>query len=206
MPARKVSRAKRGRKRVVRRNQRRAAVKSVNVHRMADIPERPRVYTYPLSERICERIANGESTAEVCRDPAMPSWGTLAKWRRRYSDFNARYRTARESCCELWADETILIADDATNDYVQRQNGGKVFDRESFERSRLRIDTRKWQSVKLLRHVYGERAEVDVRTPDGVSVKVSERNALLDAIVRMVQPKSDPASKPDGRAEEPRER
>jgi hypothetical protein len=94
-------------------------------------------------------------------------------------------------------DEIITIADNAANDYIQRSTGGLVFNREGFERSRLRIDSRKWTASKVLRHVYGDKSEVDLRTPDGLNVKVEERNALIDALCKLVQPKVDGKTKPD---------
>lgn len=205
-PARKITKRKRGPVRVTPPKPRQKPPEPPST----DPPARPTQYSFKLSEVICERITQGQSTAEVTRDPAMPKWGTLAKWRREHEDFNRRYVIARQSCCELWVDEIIDIADDATNDYVARIDAkGKtriVFDRESFERSRLRVDSRKWTASKLLRHVYGDKSEVELRTPDGINVKVEERNQLIDAIVRLVHPKHDPDTKPDGRAEEARER
>jgi hypothetical protein len=170
-------------------------------------PTRPDIpYSYDLSEEICERLSNGETGASVCRDPKMPTWAVLQRWRRKHTDFDHRYRIAREACCEYYADDIVDIADDGRNDYVVRTDGRKVFDREAFERSRLRVDTRKWTVSKILRHVYGDKSEVDVRTPDGVNVKVEERNALIDAIVKLVHPKVDGKTKPSGRTEEERER
>ncbi len=206
-PARKITKRKRGPIRVKRRLKPR---ESAQKRPSSDPPERPTEYSYPLSEVICERMTNGMSTSEVLRDTAMPAWHVLARWRREHEDFNRRYMIARQSCCELWADEIIEISDDATNDYVTRRaaNGRvmRVFDRESFERSRLRADNRKWVVSKLMRHVYGDKSEVDLRTPDGINVKVEERNALIELIVRLVHPKTDPADKPGGRSEEARER
>jgi hypothetical protein len=206
-PARKIKNARRGARRVVRRLKPR---KTASERPARDPPARPVEYSFRLSETICERISAGQTTSEVCRDPAMPQWHVLSRWRREHEDFNRRYTIARQSCCELWADEIIEIADDATNDYVTRvaANGRvmRVFDRESFERSRLRVDSRKWTASKVLRHVYGDKSEVDLRTPDGVNVKVEERNQLIEAIVRLVHPKTDPEQKPGGRSEEARER
>lgn len=205
-PARKIKKRKRGPVRVIRRKPRQSPPEPS----ADDSPARPAQYSFELSETICERITQGQSTSEVVRDPAMPTWGTLARWRREHEDFNRRYTIARQSCCELWADEIIEISDDATNDYVTRVNAKghvrTVFDRESFERSRLRADNRKWVVSKLMRHVYGDKSEVELRTPDGINVKVEERNQLIDAIVRLVHPKTDPADKPSGRSDEPRER
>lgn len=206
-PARKIKKARRGPRRVIRIAKRRTEAPEPSA---ADPPARPTQYSFKLSEVICERMTQGQTTSEVVRDPAMPAWHTLAKWRREHEDFNRRYTIARQSCCELWVDEIIEIADDATNDYVMRVDAkGRartVFDRESFERSRLRVDSRKWTASKLLRHVYGDKSEVEQRTPDGVNVKVEERNQLIDVIVRLVHPKHDPSDKPEGRSEEARER
>jgi hypothetical protein len=204
-PARKIpKKPKRGPKRVIRRHK-----------APAPAPEAPKAkprlpdYTYALSEVICTRLANGETGAEVCRDPDMPSWNTVCNWRRKHADFDRRYRTAREQGCEFYADEIISIADSGENDYVTRltKKGAKtVFDRDHFERSRLRVDARKWTVSKILRHTYGDKSEVDLRTPDGLNVKVEERNALIDALVKLVHPKVDGVTKPSGRTEEQRER
>jgi hypothetical protein len=205
-PARKIpKKAKRGRQRVIRR-----------LHKAPAAPEPPKAkprladYTYNLSEVICTRLANGETGAEVCRDADMPSWNTLCNWRRKHADFDKRYRIAREQGCEYYADEIVSIADSGENDYVQRLTAkGKVqtvFDRDHFERSRLRVDARKWTVSKILRHTYGDKSEVDLRTPDGLNVKVEERNALIDALVKLVHPKVDGRTKPDDKHDEPRER
>ncbi len=151
-------------------------------------------------------MANGVTATEICRDPAMPVWSTLKRWERDNADFAKRYEIARKQCCEYHVDEVVTIADDASNDYMQRANGGVAFNRESFERSRLRMQARQWNASKILRHVYGEKSEVDVRTPDGVNVRVEERNALIDQIVKLVSPKADGHEKPSGRTEEARER
>lgn len=171
---------------------------------------RPKRYTAELGEAICERMAGGETATEICRDPSMPAYPVLKRWERDNVDFARRYDIARRQCCEYHTDEIIEISDDATNDYVARLDAkGRprvVFDREAFERSRLRVDSRKWIASKILRHVYGDKSEVDVRTPDGLSVTVEERNGLIDAIVKLVSPKEDGRTKPAGRSEEKRER
>lgn len=205
-PARKVTKnRKRGSRRVVRIKPQRDAASPTDPK-----PERPKRYAEEIGNRICERMANGETATQICRDPSMPTWAMLKRWERDYVDFARRYDIARRQCCEYHTDEIVDIADDATNDYVERVNAKgrsyRVFDREAFERSRLRVNVRQWNASKILRHVYGERSEVDVRTPDGLSVKVEERNALIDAIVKLVNPKADGRTKPEGKQDEPRER
>lgn len=171
---------------------------------------RPRHYSREVSDCLLDRMAAGESATQVCRDPSMPTWTTLKRWERSNEDFARRYGIARKQCCEYRTDEIAEIADNAVNDYVERVTARgvvqRVFDREHFERSRLRVYARQWEASKVLRHVYGEKAEVDVRTPDGINVKVEERNAVIEALVKLVSPKDDPADKPKGRKDEPRER
>lgn len=65
------------------------------------------------------------------------------------------------------ADEICTIADDGTNDYVeeQRKNGAVIIcDQEHINRSRLRVDARKWVAAKLLPKKYGEKTQI---TGDG---------------------------------------
>lgn len=166
---------------------------------------RPSRYTAELGERILEQLANGVTATEICRDPSMPTYGVLKRWERDHVDFARQYDIARRQCCEYHTDEIVTIADDATNDFVQRVSGNgntrRVFDREAFERSRLRVESRKWIASKVLRHVYGERSEVDVRTPDGLTVRHEERSALIDALVKLVSPKADGRTRPDDKQE-----
>ena len=37
-------------------------------------------------DRICERIAEGESLASVCRDPSMPAQSTVYRWLKESGD------------------------------------------------------------------------------------------------------------------------
>ena len=38
------------------------------------------LYTPALADTICKRIAEGESLRAICRDPGMPSEGTVRGW------------------------------------------------------------------------------------------------------------------------------
>ena len=65
---------------------------------------------------------------------------------------------------ERYAEEIIEIADDAKNDWMERE-GFKTLNQEHIQRSRVRIDTRKWLMAKLMPKKYGDRVEV-VRRPE----------------------------------------
>lgn len=165
---------------------------------------RPSKLTPELANEICIRIGTGQSLRSICREAGFPDWTTVHRWVHANKDFAAKYREARQLQYQVWADEIVDIADDGTNDYVQTKNGTK-FNREYFERSRLRVDSRKWLLSKLVRPVYGERTAVEGGEKP-IEIRIEERNALINAIVGMVKPKPDPESKPPGSKDEPRER
>src|SRR3954471_18390830 len=98
------------------------------ITRKIDMPDS--LYTPQLAERICKRIAEGESLRAICRDPGMPTEGAVRAWARDNRDeFRSRYRLARELQLEYWADQIVEIADASESDPRDRQ---------------VRIDTRKW--------------------------------------------------------------
>jgi hypothetical protein len=48
---------------------------------------RPPLYAQKaVFDRICERIAEGESLASVCRDPSLPSQSTVYRWLKESDD------------------------------------------------------------------------------------------------------------------------
>ena len=101
------------------------------------------LYTPALADTICKRISEGESLRAICRDPGMPSEGTVRGWAREDRDgFGARYRLARELQLDHWADVIIDIADEGDRDPRDRQ---------------VRIEARKWVMSKLGPRRYGDR-------------------------------------------------
>ena len=114
-------------------------------------------YTSQLANEICERISLGETLAGICRDRHMPPRTSILEWVRTNRDgFADRYACARDRQLEHWADELVDISDDARNDWMER-NGEVQFNNENVQRSRLRIDTRKWLLCKLKPDKYGAR-------------------------------------------------
>lgn len=71
--------------------------------------------------------------------------------------FRLQYRRAREDQADYFADEILEIADDSTNDFMERKDGTEYCDQENIQRSRLRVDTRKWFAARMAPKVYGER-------------------------------------------------
>lgn len=75
---------------------------------------------------------------------------------------------------EHWAEEIIEIADDGSNDWMERNdkdNPGFVANGEHIQRSRLRSDNRKWLLSKLAARKYGDKLEHT--GPEGGPIQVS---------------------------------
>ncbi len=73
---------------------------------------RPTRYTKAIADRICDRLANGETLRSICRDPDFPQESTVRAWA--LNDFNgfyARYARARNIGLDALADETLELAD-----------------------------------------------------------------------------------------------
>ncbi len=56
-------------------------------------------------------------------------------------------------------DEALEIADDASGDWSTDKDGKKTLDHEHVQRSRLRVDTRKWAAGKLAPKRYGDKLQ-----------------------------------------------
>jgi hypothetical protein len=131
---------------------------------------RPSSYTPEIARRICEALIEGRSLRSICREEEWcPSITTVINWLAADKEFLAQYTQAREQQAELMADELIDIADDGTNDWVEREmRKGKteiLCDHEHINRSRLRVDTRKWVAARLLPKKYGDK--VALTDPEG---------------------------------------
>jgi hypothetical protein len=127
-------------------------------------PKRPRGnttrYTVAIADEICRRLTAGESLRTICASPHMPSAPTICLWVVSNRDgFAERYARARQAQAVLLAEEIIAIADDSTGDSYKDSEGRLRTDHEVVNRSRLRVDTRKWYLSKVLPKVYGDKIE-----------------------------------------------
>jgi hypothetical protein len=120
-------------------------------------------FTQAAADRICELLADGWSLRQACRGPGMPSERTVRDCARdEKHPFAPQYARAREVGYHMMADELLEIADDARNDWMNRETANgtiRVVDPEVVQRSRLRVDTRKWLLSKALPKIYGDKIE-----------------------------------------------
>ena len=137
---------------------------------------RPSLYTESLAAEICRRLAEGETLRSVCRDKAMPDKATILRWLadKKKADFREQYVYAREMQADALFDEALEIADDASGDWTEDKDGKKVVDHENIQRSRLRVDTRKWAAGKMAPKKYGDKLDL------GGSIGLRWEDALKD--------------------------
>lgn len=124
-------------------------------------------YTPELANTICLRIMEMQTLDKICQDPRMPSKRTLIKWLADPSraDFREMYYYARRVQAEMYVDQAMDIANDTDNDWQQtfnkkgEPNGWKP-NNEAIQRSKLKIDTIKWNAAKMMPRIYGEHLDV----------------------------------------------
>lgn len=124
---------------------------------------RPEIYSQELSDRVCEKIAEGYSMRTVCKPDDMPSIATLFKWIREKPEFAKQYANATQERTEAMSEDILDIADDGSNDLMTIQKGKESYSIENKEvtnRSRLRVDTRKWLMAKMKPKKYGDHVDV----------------------------------------------
>ena len=139
---------------------------------------RPSVYTPEVAAEVCERLALGESLRAICRDDHMPAEATVRGWALDDKEgFFAQYERARLLQAHNMFDETLDIADDKQQDVVVDENGIRTVNGELVQRSRLRVDTRKWYLSKVLPKVYGDKTHMELTGIDEgpVSIAVTRR-------------------------------
>lgn len=136
---------------------------------------RPTEYTSEIAASICAGLAEGRSLRDVCSDEGMPSESTVRTWALDDREgFSAQYTKAREVGYHAMADELMDIADNGSNDWMERrgsEDAGWVANGEHIQRSRLRVDARKWMLSKVLPKVYGDKQTLEHTGADGGPIK-----------------------------------
>lgn len=143
---------------------------------------RPSKFTPEIADEICERLANGEPLAKICRDEHMPDRTTVRDdWAKSDPVFSQRLAGARED----WHDSIAHRArNTARGDSVDGDSKGDV------QRDKLIIDT----DMKLLacwdRARYGtQKVEVDHSGSvelDATKV-LGELGGLLESAMKMAE-------------------
>lgn len=155
---------------------------------------RPTKYRDSLSKAICIRLMMGESLNSICKNDMYPNKSTIFRWLASNDKFCDKYQRAREIQQEHHLDELLEIADDGNNDWMERlgkdgQSMGWQLNGEHVQRSKLRIDSRKWIMERMAARKYGDKKQIDHLSTDG-SMTPKEPVTLNDFYASDTKPES----------------
>lgn len=119
---------------------------------------------------ICTRITDGFTLRQIAKELGCDA-GAISHWVADVDTFAQRYAHAKMAQADRFADEIVEISDEGTNDWMERE-GIAVPDHENIQRSRLRVDTRKWLMAKMAPKKYGERLTQEITGADGGPLQV----------------------------------
>jgi terminase small subunit-like protein len=72
---------------------------------------RPRKFNAKIAERICDRIAEGDTLLRICTDQGFPTRRTVQRWLRSKPEFAYQYAVARACALDDKCDKILEIID-----------------------------------------------------------------------------------------------
>lgn len=130
-------------------------------------------------EIVCQMIEKGLSLNTILNADDKPISRTVFyELLNLEAKFNERYARAREIFADSVFEEILDIADESNAD-LELVDGKIVINGEAVQRSRLKIDARKWMLSKLNPKKYGDKLEVDGKFSGNIVLQVpSEGDGL----------------------------
>jgi hypothetical protein len=123
------------------------------------------VFTQEIADRICERLAAGESLNAICKDEGFPAESTVRGWALdNVQGFAAKYTRARELQAHFLAEEIIRISNTPQHGIktVSKPDGIEITEGDMIDHRKLQVDARKWYLSKVLPKVYGDKLDLNV--------------------------------------------
>lgn len=124
---------------------------------------RPTLYNLEVAGKICELTATtSRSLKSICSELGL-GVSTVLQWladptKKEFTDMYAR---AKEEQADFLAEEILEIADDSSNDLDRIDDfGNRIENKEFVNRSKLRVDARKWVASKLKPRKYGDKVDI----------------------------------------------
>ena len=152
----------------------------------------PSTYTPELAAAICEHIAAGKSLRTIAAMDGMPAQSTIMVWLDgKHPDFTEQYARAREAQADKLAEETLLIADESSQDTYVDADGNVKTNTEAIQRSKLRVDTRKWLASKMAPKKYGDKVAIGGADDLGPVQTVTKEMTDAERAVRLARAIND---------------
>jgi hypothetical protein len=123
------------------------------------------IYSEELTNKILQRIMQGEMLTRICSEEGMPAWQTYYGWMDGRPELKEAHAHARLAWSDYWAERALTMSLDGSKDvFIDEETGKAVIDHAAVQRSRLAVDTIKWLTSKYAAKVYGDRPQ-DSETP-----------------------------------------
>lgn len=119
-----------------------------------------------IVDALCEKVASGMSLTRACKEPGMPTYAVLMRWRRKYPEVSELLERAREDRAEHHRDRAVEIAESSSED--------------SLGTSTLKHNAHKWAAgVDNARFSPKAKIEATITTPTQIIVNTGiDRNPL----------------------------
>lgn len=141
----------------------------------------PREDKAEIQRAVCDLISTTSlSIRQILKELSkhiddVPSYKTIMEWLTKDDSFSDRYARAKQQQLALFAEEIIEIADDDSLDHGFTEDGKSFVNHENINRSRLKVDTRKWLLSKLMPKKYGDKLDVSVPTEMKITVVYEDK-------------------------------
>ena len=142
-------------------------------------------YDAELAAKVLDLLAQSGSLRRVCRELGV-SRNSIIPWVVDNTEgFGDAYARAKEHGIDTLVEETLDIADDGSNDYMETEHG-PALNSESIQRSKVRVETRRWLAERLAPRRYGLRQGLDVMSSDGtLQMDDTARSARVAQLVAL---------------------
>jgi hypothetical protein len=103
--------------------------------------------------RVCDAIRKD--------NPDFPPKSSIIDWMRQSDELAELYARAKAAQADHIFDDILEIADAQDDDEIITEDGKRLCNNEFVQRSKLRVDARKWVVAKLAPRKYGDKLEVE---------------------------------------------
>lgn len=134
-------------------------------------------FTPELFAKICDEIAySNKGLVTICKKNNINA-SSFYDWVAADPELANKYARAREMQADFLADEIISISDDGSKDTLEIEGKkGEMMEVENKEwtnRSKLRVDARKWVASKLKPKKYGDKLDVDANVEGTIKITMN---------------------------------
>ena len=133
-------------------------------------------------KEILLEIMKGRSLTSILKTDErgdLPSKVTFFEWLKEDEELTNQYARASEIRADIIFDDILAIADENTNDTSINENGIEVVNNDVIQRSRLRIDARKWVLSKMNPKKFGDKTDI---TSGGEKIQTTPQEVKITIV------------------------